>query len=231
MENETPSGYRILWIALVVFAALIATRFMMAFGRMFLVLVAVGVFGAGVYYLVRHLRARWSKRQYAKTTEGIIESRVDRCLLEIKDNKEAIAEIQRNISELEEKLAKATQATEDSKNYTRKLIQDFQAELELRHAKINFLETCIRKLQIVLHNFELSKAFAQKKNELKLLREKNFEDIADLEELRSDIEYDRTYLETIDNLSVRMQGSQSLETVHALKLELEEMTRSLDDTP
>lgn len=231
MESETPSGLRNLWIVLVVFAALVFARYMMAFGRLFLVLVAVGAFGAGAYYLVRHLMARWRKKQYAKTTEGIIESRVDRCLLEISDNKEAIAGIQKNISELEEKLAKATQASEESKGITRKLIQDFQAELELRQAKINFLETCIRKLQIVLHDYELSKAFAQKKNELKLLREKNFEDIADLEELRSDIEYDRTYLETIDNLSNRMQGSQSLETVHALKLELEEMTRLLDDTP
>ncbi|MBK7407819.1 MAG: hypothetical protein IPJ40_06895 [Saprospirales bacterium] len=83
---------------------------------------------------------------------------------------------------------------------------------------------------MVLHNYELSKVFAQKKAELKLLREKNLDDIADLEELRSDIEYDRTYLETIDHLSLRMLGSQSLETVHALKQELEQMTRSLNDT-
>ena len=230
MEEKTPSGFRIIWILVIVVAALFAARFMMAFGRMFLVLAAVGVLGAGVYYLVRHLRARWASRRYAKSTEGIIGSRVDRCQLEIRENKKAMEEIRRNIRELEEKLEQATQASEESRQYTRKLIEDFQAELELREAKINFLESCTRKLQMVLHNYELSKAFAEKKSELKLLREKNFEDIADLEELRSDIEYDRTYLETIDNLSLRMLGSQSLETVHALKQELEQMTRSLNDS-
>ncbi|MBK7407818.1 MAG: hypothetical protein IPJ40_06890 [Saprospirales bacterium] len=122
-----------------VIAALFASEFMMAFGRMFLVLAAVGGVGAGVYYLIRHLRARWESRQHAKSTEGIIEKRVDRCQVEIGENKKAMEEIRRNIRELEEKLEQATQATEESRQYICKLIEDFQAELELREAKINFL--------------------------------------------------------------------------------------------
>lgn len=230
MEKNTPPVNRIIWIMGAVVVALVLMRFAAALGRTFLVLVAAGGLGYGIYLLVRYILRYLKKRKFARSTEGIIRGKIDRCHTEIDENREAMQEIRKDIQELEAKLAHATQASEESRSVTRKLIKDFQAELELREAKINFFETAIKKLRIVLHNYELSQAYAQKKSELKTLREKDFEGIADLEEFRSDIEYDRTYLETIDNLSVRMLGSQSLETVAALKLELEEMTRSLDDT-
>jgi hypothetical protein len=229
MKNEKPSGLNILWIVIFVVAALFAMRFIMALGRVFLVVGALGLLAYGIYELVSYLRQSAEKKRYAKSTEGIIENRVDRCMAEIGKNRKAIAGIRQNIEDLEKKLLQASQATAESRGHTRKLIGDFQAEIELREAKIRFLETCVQKLQVVLHNYELSKAFAQKKSELQMLREKNFDEIADLEALRSDIEYDRAHLETIDYLSTRLLGSQSLETVDALRRELEEMTRSLDD--
>ena len=228
MEKKEFTGISGIWIVVLLIAALVASRFLMAFGRMFLVLIGLGLLGYGAYLLVTYLEARREKKRYQSSPEGIIESRVDHCLQEIAKNRKAMEDIRKNISELEEKLRMATQAGEESKQHTRKLILDFQSELDLREAKIHFLELCIRKLQIILHNFELSKAFARKKAELQVLREQNLEEIANLEELRSEIEYDRTYLETIDNLSMRLMGTQSLETVHSLRKELDEMTRSLD---
>ncbi len=230
MEKEGPSPLRILWIMVFVLFAVVASRFLLAFGRMFLVLAGVVLLGFGVYWLYQFIGARLAQRRHARSTEGVIEARIERCQAEIGKNRTAIHEIKKNIAELEEKLEKTIQASEESRQHTRRLIAGFQAEMELRRAKVHFLETCVRKLQTILQNFELSKALAQKKEELKMLREQNLDDIADLEELRSHIEYDRTYLETIDNLSNRMLGTQSLETVHALKKELEEMTRSLDES-
>ena len=228
MDKQTPAGFRILWIIAVVIIALFAFRFLLAMGRVLIVLAVLGMLGYGIFRLVKYLQAQARQRRHARSTEGVIENRVARCQAEIDKNRTAVKEVRKNILDLQEKLERASQASEESRQFTRKLISDFQSELDLRQAKIHFLETCVRKLQTMLQNLELSKALAQKKNELKLLREQNFDDIADLEELRSDIEFDRTYLETIDNLSTRLLGSQSLETVHALKLELEEMTRSLD---
>jgi chromosome segregation ATPase len=230
MEKDSPSPLRILWIMVLVLFAVVASRFLLAFGRMFLLLAGLALLGFGAWQLYRYLSARMEKRRHARSTEGVIEARIERCQAEIGKNRTAIHEIKKNISELEEKLERTIQASEESRQHTRRLIAGFQAEMELRRAKVHFLETCIRKLQAILQNFELSKALAQKKEELKMLREQNLDDIADLEELRSHIEYDRTYLETIDNLSTRMLGTQSLETVHALKKELEEMTRSLDES-
>lgn len=47
--------------------------------------------------------------------------------------------------------------------------------------------------------------------------------------MRSNIEYDRAYLETLDELSTRMIGSQSINDVRALRRELDTMTRELND--
>jgi hypothetical protein len=228
MKKDSSSGLNVIWIIAFAVLALIALRFFLAMGRLFLVIAGLGLIGYGVYLMVRYAMQWAAKRRRAKSPEGVIESRVDRCLEEIAKNRSAIAEIGGNIEELEEKLRKASMASAESRRHTQRLLTDFQAEIDLREAKIRFLEVCVQKLQIVLHNFELSKAFAQKKGELKMLREKNFDEIADLEALRSDIEYDRTHLETIDNLSHRLTGSQSLESVDALRRELEEMTRSLE---
>lgn len=230
MEKENPSPLRILWIVAFVMLALIASRFLLAFGRMFLVLAGVVLLGFGVYWLYQFIDGRLAQRRHARSTEGVIEARVLRCQAEIGKNRKAMHEIKKNIADLEEKLERTIQASEESRQHTRRLIAGFQAELDLRRAKVHFLETCVRKLQTILQNYELSKALAQKKEELKMLREQNLDDLADLEELRTNIEYDRTYLETIDNLSTRMLGAQSLETVQTLKKELEEMTRSLDES-
>lgn len=229
MESKSPSGSRVVFIVFFVLAALFASRFLMAFGRMFLVLAGLALLGYGVYLALGYVRDLREKKRHESSPEGVIESRMVYCASEIEKNREAVEGIRRIIAGLEEKLRLANQAGEENKQHTRTLVREFEAEMELREAKVHFLETCLRKLQIIQHNFELSKTLALKKAELQAMREQNFEEIAGLEELRTGIEYDRTYLETIDNLSSRMIGSQSLETVKALRKELEEMTRSLDE--
>ncbi|MDX1666171.1 MAG: hypothetical protein R3350_03030, partial [Saprospiraceae bacterium] len=59
--------------------------------------------------------------------------------------------------------------------------------------------------------------------------EDNYEELAELEELKADVESDVFYLDTIERLSLRMLESNSLDDARGLKLELEEMTKELDE--
>jgi len=108
-------------------------------------------------------------------------------------------------------------------------LRGFQSELKLRHAKASFYRRCIQKLQHMLHNQEVAESLASKKEELRRLQEERYEDIADLEELKSTIEMDTLHLKTIDELSSRMLESNTLDHALSLKNELEQMTRDLDD--
>jgi len=53
--------------------------------------------------------------------------------------------------------------------------------------------------------------------------------LAEMERLRSDMEYDRTYVDTINELSLRMKESTTLDSVQALHKELILITKELRD--
>ena len=55
------------------------------------------------------------------------------------------------------------------------------------------------------------------------------EDLAEMEKLRSDMEYDRTYIDTINDLSRRMTESTTLDSAQALFKELKLITKELRD--
>ena len=59
--------------------------------------------------------------------------------------------------------------------------------------------------------------------------EYDYEDLADMETLRSDVEMDVFLLDGIEELTLKTYESNSLETILGLKKELEEMTRDLDN--
>ena len=64
---------------------------------------------------------------------------------------------------------------------------------------------------------------------MKQLQEDHFEDLADMEKLRSDVDYTKTYIDTISNLSIRMAQSTSLSTAKELQAELKLITQELRD--
>jgi hypothetical protein len=212
----------ILLVAVVAFRVLPLLR-----GIIFLIPLIGIVFG--IYLLIQYSRRRSQEKAYAESTEGMIQLKMDRCMREISRNRKDTFNIQKNIDDLKTKLSKAYAADPAARKKTETLILEFQEELQLREARIQFLESAMKKLRSLLHNHQLVQTLQQKQGQLKLLREKNYEDLADLEEFRSNIEYDHAYLQTIDELSTRMLNTESLQSVQNLKKQLEEMTKDLEN--
>ena len=57
--------------------------------------------------------------------------------------------------------------------------------------------------------------------------ENNIEDVSDMGGVKSFLDYEKTYIETIDELSLKMLESRSVANAEVLKLELVEMTKEL----
>ena len=70
---------------------------------------------------------------------------------------------------------------------------------------------------------------ANKQENLKRLQEGHYDDLADIENMRSDMEYEKFYLDSIENLSNKLLQSDTLDLANSLKEELEEITRELRD--
>jgi ABC-type multidrug transport system fused ATPase/permease subunit len=214
-------------VGVVIFAFML--RFMMAFRFvLFAVLIVAGV-PAGIYFLWKYLTNRKKERAYKASTEGRIATRLEECQLLLKENKEEIKDIRANIRELQEEQKKYDQkmATRNWKDL-QELIGGFKAELELRDSKALFFQRCIQKLDQMLANHRLAKALEEKKDKLQSLQDEHFEGLAKLEELKSDVEMDVFYLDTIESLSQRMLASSTVDDALQLKKELEEMTRELE---
>ncbi len=227
MDNR---DFRILIYGLIgVFLLAFMLRFMIAFRFvLFAVLIVAGV-PAGIYFLLKYLRNRKIEKEYRASTEGRIASRLDECRVLLQENRDEIKDIRSNIKELEAEQKKYDQkmATRNWKDL-QELIGGFKAELELRNSKALFFQRCIQKLDQMLDNHRLSKALEEKKNKLQSLQDEHFEELAKLEELKSDVEMDVFYLDTIESLSQRMLASSTVDDALQLKKELEEMTRELE---
>jgi len=188
----------------------------------------------GTLLLVAGAYATWllvqRKRQdgrFRYSVEGMIQTRLRECDAQMNYNSHEIADIEENIADLQQKLSAGVDLPPRLRAETEELIQDFRAQLQLRASKLAFFQTCKTKLQQLLHQHELAKAVERKKEKLRQLQESNFEDIATIEELKSNVEYDILYLDSIENLSRRLQASTTYTDAERLRQELDKMTQSL----
>lgn len=204
-------------------------RFLVAFRFVFFAVLAIGGLGFGIYWLVNYLRNRKKEKAFSKTTEGRMVKRLEECHYLLEENRAEMKEIKDNIRELEAEQRKYDQKLA-RKNWKdiQELIGGFKAELELRETKMLFYRQCIQKLEQMLENHRLGRALEEKKEKLQSLQDEHYESLAKLEELKSDVEMDVFYLDTIENLSQRMLTSSTLDDTLQLKKELEEMTRELE---
>ena len=227
MENNQPNIPRlVLFAALVLMVLLILIRIPPVF-RMLLYLAAVGL-AIGLFVLARYW---WQNRKniaYSRTEKGMADQRIAYCEEQIEKNENELAEINENKRELIEKM---TQPDISSRNYdeSKKLVQAFSSEAKLREQKIAFFRVCIGKLRRLKHNHDLSETIAEKRKKLDEFKENHYDDLADLEELKTELEMSTTYLETIETLSLRMLESTDYDQAKSLHLELQEMTRNLEE--
>lgn len=231
MHNDSHQQRTILYIVLAVLGLFIIVR-LPVFGAVFfrlllLAAIALGVYG--LYWLVKYLLDRRNAEAYSRSTEGRIKAKIDYCEGLLEKNRKEMEEIQDNIRDLRSKVQATTDIRPQNRQESQELLSGFQSELQLRQAKAAFYQRCIRKLESLLRNHQLMTEIEEKKHRLRALQENNYEELAQLEEIKSDLEMDSTYLDTIDELSLKMLESDTVDDAEHLRLELEEMTRELDE--
>jgi hypothetical protein len=228
MSNRTSREDIIRWIFIGAIVLLLLTRLLPIF-RFFLVIIlvaaSVGLIGGGIWYFVVKRRR---DRAYATSTEGQIARRIAFCEVEMQRQEEEIEEIQENIEELEAQLASGNEIAPQNQRESESLIRAFRSQLELRRSKIAFYEACTRKLEALLHNHRLTSDLEDKKKRLERFRENNFEELAKLESLRSDLEMETLYLDTIDRLSSRIQDTNTVDDAEILQKELDKMMKEIE---
>jgi len=229
MSNQNSNNNRVIGAALIFLLFVFLLRFM---GRLFPfvlgTMLVLGI-GAGAFFLWSFLQKRRREKARRTTVEGMSEERIEFCREQIRKNEEEAEQIRKSIRELKTQASPGEGLALKAREDAIRLIRAFESELKLRQSKISFFETALLKLEALQRNRRLSRSISDKELELKRLKEGHYEDLASMEELRSDVEMETLYLDTIDQLSMRLNSSTSLENVESLREELEEMTRELGE--
>ncbi|MFN7116745.1 MAG: hypothetical protein ACK4TA_08080 [Saprospiraceae bacterium] len=228
MEERKSNYQSLLYFLLYAGFLLIALRYAVAFRFLFLPLMGIALLGVGIYATWTYFQRKQREKRFRNSVEGMIQTRMDECNAQIKINSRDITEIEENIAELRQRLNLGSELPPRLRAETEELIQNFQAQLQLRASKVAFFQTCKSKLQQLLHQHELVKALESKKEKLRQMQENNLQDIAVMEELKTNVEYDILYLDSIENLSRRLQASTNYNDAERLREELDKMTKSLD---
>ncbi|MBK8704839.1 MAG: hypothetical protein IPN33_15495 [Saprospiraceae bacterium] len=152
-------NYVLFWLLLGLASMLILTRIVpqLRFFFPLLLLVLIIIWGIWAW-------REWSKRQaFENSKEGAIHSKINFCREEINRNKKEIADILENIAELTTRLNENMELTTAYRQETTQLINDFKKEQQLRTARIDFYEACIRKLDALLHHQQMAQTLARKR--------------------------------------------------------------------
>ncbi len=218
---------RLAFIGLVVlFATLMLIRVLPAFRLVLLIALVLLLVYILVYLLRSYRKDREEARAYAASLPGQIKGRIEQCTEQMDRLHGEIKKIGDSTKELERKLRKESDIPAPMRQKTESILQGFRQEIELRQSKIRFYQQCIGKLNKILHQHELLAAVEEKKEELDTLREQHYDEIADMEQLRWEVEREETYLSTIQDLSTRIQQSSGVDEVLHLQRELDKMLAS-----
>lgn len=196
------------------------------------VLIAVLLLGAAILMVlgtISFFKKRKKEQAYRRSTEGQVRSRIDYCLQQIEKNKAELEQIRQDIRELERDLDAGIEIAPQHKQEGETLIEGFRSELKLRETKLGFFQACVQKLEVLLHNHSIARQIVDKKKALEQLKENHYEELAAMEELRTQVEMDTHYLNAIRDLSTQMFLSQTVDDALLLKLELETMTKEMRD--
>jgi len=186
--------------------AMIAVRFPFPGNLISLLLITAMVVA---FYYRNVIAEKRKQKEYEKSFLGQMDIKRQDCLSKITILKKELQHIDGNIREIQLKLEANHKAN------------------KLRQSKIDFYELAQTKLNQIIKNHQLTEDLKMKREKLEALRETNIDEVADMEGMKSFIDYERTYIETIDELSLKMLDSRTPENAEVLKLELVEMTKEL----
>ncbi|MBR9923169.1 MAG: hypothetical protein GYB31_20255 [Bacteroidetes bacterium] len=225
MSDQNVNYNWIIYLLVGLAAAFAISRLLIVFRFAFFIFLSVGLI-IGLVYWYRRYRKR---KAYESSIEGQIDHKLAFCRQMLEQNQEELSDIQYNYRELQSQLSNDEELSRETWKELKRLSDGFASERKLRQTKIEFFRACVQKLERLKKNHEVARDLEQRQHKLKELREGQLEALAEMENLRSDLEYDQTYLETIDKLSLKLLKSQSPEQAIALQEELEEMTREIKD--
>lgn len=138
--------------------------------------------------------------------------------------------ILKSIATLRDDLTRNTVADATEVTRAEAVIGELEAEFSLRHAKASFFADCAAKLEELLHRHRLVESIAARRQELRDLRQTNFDDEAVVEETRFSIEQDTIELDTIVELSNSAASSSKAEQAQDLRDRLEQLRSTLKQT-
>lgn len=225
MSKQANDGQKWIFILLGVFLLLFLSRILFRLVWVFLLIGLAIVLYLGIMVLVK----RYRNKKFQKTAEGQIHTRIFYCQDQKQKNEAEIQDIKQSLLELEKKMANSSKIAPQNEEETKRLIEAFYEELKLRKTKLSFFQACEIKLETMLNNFKYSKELEAQKEKLRKLQENHFEDLAQMEELKSDVEMDVLYLDTIERLSQRIMDSTNSNDAEQVRIELETMTKDLKD--
>jgi len=192
----------------------------------FMIILFAALLIGTIFYFLKSRSDKKEADRYAETTEGRVAQRLKNCKKELSVHLKEVADIQQDMMELQQSL-KSTNLNPETRKESERLLKDFKTELNLRQTKVEFYETCQQKLTTLLDNQKMTSKLADKRKKLNQLRERNYEDLAQMEGMKSEMEDDQFYLDSIDRLSLRILESDSVNSAETLQLELREITKEL----
>ena len=186
-------------------------------------------FAGLIYYYITVVQEKKRQKAYDATLLGKLDIQKNNCQAKIDALNDEMESINSSINELINKLHNNPEATSKAKAETKKLINGFREEKKLRQSKIDFYQLAQSKLDQIFKNHQLTEDLKSNRAKLEALKETNIDEVADMEGMKTYIDYEREYIDTIDTLSLKMLDSRSIENTEVLKLELVEMTKELRD--
>ncbi len=224
MDRDNQNWYII--AALAVAFLLIA----LLFRRLLYILLILGGFMIVIglaFFLLKFLWNFGKKEDIDYSVEASLDRQFAQSKEQINKNKNDLKEIQKAIDDLESSLDNKLELLEKNREKSKRILAGFYKELELRKAKIEFYQICQTKLETLNYNHNISLELASKQKKLSELQEDHFDDIANMETFKTDLEYNKHFMETIETLSLRMLQSNSLDSAQQLQLELKEITKEI----
>ena len=227
MSNSQENLGRVLFSGILVLLVIVASWILMKVHPLgFMIILLAALVLGSIFYFFKTKQDQKEADRYANTTEGRVAQRLENCRKELAVHQREITEIKQDIFELQQSL-KSKNLNDDTRRESERLLNDFKTELNLRQTKVEFYETCQQKLSTLLDNQKMTNQLANKRKKLNQLRERNYEDLAQMEGMKSEMEDDQYYLDSIDRLSLRILESDSVNSAETLQLELREITKEL----
>ncbi len=227
MGNSEDNLGKVLFAGILVLLGIVGSGILLRVHPLgFMILLLATLVIGTIYYFLKNSSDKKEADRYAKTTEGRVAQRLDNCKKELAVHLKEVADIQQDIMELRQSL-KSTNLNPETRKESERLLKDFKTELNLRQTKVEFYETCQQKLSTLLDNQRMTNKLADKRKKLNQLRERNYEDLAQMEGMKSEMEDDQFYLDSIDRLSLRILESDSVNSAETLQMELREITKEL----